>query len=132
MKFTSEYTWLESYLEDDALWLEDVLTWDDTFDLLWSDYDLFSFLTNPFFLNSHLFLDSITKMSFLDVLFFSETESSKQFSMFTFFTLLHFCYLSRNCLHQWNDIGSYLHFYSGDSLYSWNYNFFSEFVHKWI
>ena len=45
MKFTSEYTWLESYLEDDALWLEDVLTWDDTFDLLWSDYDLFSFLS---------------------------------------------------------------------------------------
>ena len=74
MKFTSEYTWLESYLEDDALWLEDVLTWDDTFDLLWSDYDLFSFLTNPFFLNSHLFLDSITKMSFLDVIFFSETD----------------------------------------------------------
>lgn len=74
MKFTTEYTWLKSYLEDDALWLEDVLSWDDTFDLLWSDYDLFSFLTNPFFLNSHLFLDSITKMSFLDVLFFSETD----------------------------------------------------------
>jgi hypothetical protein len=27
MKFTTEYTWLESYLEDDALWLEDVLSW---------------------------------------------------------------------------------------------------------
>lgn len=74
MKFTAEYTWLKSYLDNDALWLEDVLNWDETFDLVLSDYNIFSFLTNAFFVNSHFFLDSFTKMSFLDVLFFSETD----------------------------------------------------------
>jgi len=74
MKFTAEYTWLKSYLDNDALWLEDVLNWDETFDLVLSDYNIFSFLTNAFFVNSHFFLDSFTKMSFLDVLFYSETD----------------------------------------------------------
>ncbi len=74
MKFTAEYNWLKSYLDNDALWLEDVLNWDETFDLVLSDYNIFSFLTNAFFVNSHFFLDSFTKMSFLDVLFFSETD----------------------------------------------------------
>jgi len=75
MKFHAEYTWLESYLDNDSFWLEDVLTWDETFELLLSDYNIFSFLTSAFFVNSHFFLDSITKMSFLDILFFSESDS---------------------------------------------------------
>lgn len=75
MRFHAEYTWLESYLDNDAFWLEDVLTWDETFQLLISDYDVFSFLTSPFFVNTHFFLDSITKMSFLDLLLFSESDS---------------------------------------------------------
>lgn len=74
MKFTAEYTWLESYLDNDAFWLEDILNWDETFDLVLSDYNIFSFLTSAFFVNSHFFLDSFTKLSFLDVLFFSETD----------------------------------------------------------
>lgn len=86
MKFSAEFNWLESYLDNDAFWLEDVLTWDETFDLVLSDYNVFAFLTSAFFVNSHFFLDSFTKMSFLDVMFFNETES-KEFSneLFTLF-----------------------------------------------
>lgn len=75
MKFHAEYAWLESYLDNDSFWLEDVLTWDETFELLLSDYNIFSFLTSAFFVNTHFFLDSITKMSFLDLLFFTESDS---------------------------------------------------------
>ena len=75
MKFTAEFNWLESYLDNDTFWLEDVLNWDETFDLVLSDYNLFSFLTSAFFVNSHFFLDSLTKMSFIDVMFFQESDS---------------------------------------------------------
>ena len=34
MKFNAEFNWLESYLDNDSLWLEDVLNWDETFDLI--------------------------------------------------------------------------------------------------
>ena len=57
MKFTNEYNWLESYLDNDSLWLEDTLNWDDVFDLAMSDYNVFSFLTGTFFINSHFFCD---------------------------------------------------------------------------
>lgn len=76
MKFTAEFNWLESYLDNDTFWLEDVLNWDETFDLVLSDYNLFSLLTSAFFVNSHFFLDSFTKMSFIDVMFFQESDSS--------------------------------------------------------
>jgi len=76
MKFTAEFNWLESYLDNDTFWLEDVLNWDETFDLVLSDYNLFSFLTSAFFVNSHFFLDSLTKMSFIDVMFFQESDSA--------------------------------------------------------
>jgi len=55
MKFNAEFNWLESYLDNDSLWLEDVLNWDETFDLILSDYNIFSFLTSAFFVNSHFF-----------------------------------------------------------------------------
>jgi len=75
MKFNAEYNWLKSYLDNDSLWLEDVLNWDETFDLILSDYNIFSFLTSTFFINSHFFLDSFTKLSLLDVMFINETDS---------------------------------------------------------
>ena len=75
MKFNAEYNWLKSYLDNDSLWLEDVLNWDETFDLILSDYNIFSFLTSAFFTNSHFFLDSFTKLSLLDVMFINETDS---------------------------------------------------------
>ena len=82
MKFNTEYTWLESYLDNDSLWLDDSVNWDDAFELAATDYNIFTFLTSPFFLNIHFFLDSIIKLSFLDILFLTEsnqTDDSREF-----------------------------------------------------
>ena len=77
-----EYNWLESYLDNDSLWLEDALNWDEVFDLVLNDFTLYSFLTTPFFYNSYFFVDFITKISFLDVILLLETNKttfSKEF-----------------------------------------------------
>lgn len=79
MRSYSEYNWLQSYFDNDAFWLDDVISWDESFDLFLADYNIFFFLTSPFFVNIHFFLDSFVKMSFLDVLLLSETDS-KTFS----------------------------------------------------
>jgi hypothetical protein len=72
----AEYSWLESYLSNDSLWLEDALNWDEAFDLALSDVTIYSFLTTPFFYNSHFFTDSLIKLSFLDIMFLIETNKS--------------------------------------------------------
>jgi hypothetical protein len=56
MKSYSEYTWLQSYFDNDAFWLEDVISWDESFELFLTDYNIFFFLTSPFFINVHKFL----------------------------------------------------------------------------
>ena len=71
-----EYTWLESYLSNDSIWLEDSLNWDETFDLVLSDFTVYSFLTTSFFYNVQFFLDSITKISFLDVMLLKTIDKS--------------------------------------------------------
>lgn len=68
-----EYSWLESYLDNDSLWLEDSVNWEEAFDLILSDYTIYSFFTTSFFLNSQFFLDSFNKLSFLDIILLSET-----------------------------------------------------------
>lgn len=73
-----EYNWLESYLDNDSLWLEDVINWDAAFEIALSDYTLYTALTTPFFSNSHFFLDSIVKISFLDIIFFFESNKSSK------------------------------------------------------
>jgi len=97
MRFTAEYSWLQSYLDNDSFWLEDTISWDDTFDLLLTDYNIYTFLTSAFFVNSHFFLDSLTKMSFLDILFSYETDefySSREF--FDFVMWDHLSSISNN------------------------------------
>jgi len=83
MKFTSEFQWLESYISHDSFWLEDVLNWDETFSLVFSEYDLTSFFLTAFFTNSYFFLDSHTKIAFLDVLLVQ--EFSKDLFVFELF-----------------------------------------------
>ena len=75
--FPSEYTWIESYLDNDTLWLDSALNWEEAFSLVLSDLTIYSFLSMPFFSNSHFFLDSFTKLSFIDILFIAETNKSK-------------------------------------------------------
>ena len=72
-----EYNWLESYLNNDSLWLEETLNWEETFDLILNDFTLYSFLTTPFFYNNFFFIDYLTKISFLDIILLIETDKSK-------------------------------------------------------
>jgi len=69
-----EYSWLESFLDNDSLWLEDAVTWEEAFDLALSDFVLYNFFTTASFFNNHFFLDSFVKLSFLDILLISETN----------------------------------------------------------
>lgn len=76
MTFPSEFLWLESYLNNDSLWLEDSINWENVFDSALSDFTVYNFLTTPFFFASHFFLDSHIKLSFLDIIFMFETNKS--------------------------------------------------------
>lgn len=73
----SEYFWHISYIDTDILWLEDSTNWDESFELTILEYSLVSLLTASFFLNKHHFLDWFVKLSFLDVIFMSNTLSPK-------------------------------------------------------
>jgi len=69
---TTEFNWISSHLDNDSLFLDGILGWDDTFDAATRDYNIFSFLTSTFFVGNHFSLDSMTKFSFLDVMMLSE------------------------------------------------------------
>lgn len=76
MILPSEYTWLESFLDNDNLWLEDAINWEEAFDVILSDFTVYNFLITPFFFNNHIFLDSYTKLSFIDLIFLLEKNKS--------------------------------------------------------
>ena len=69
-----EYSWLDFYLENDSLWLEDALSWDEVFDLCLTDLTVVNALFTSSFFNNFIFTDSIVKLSFLDVILLSETD----------------------------------------------------------
>ena len=83
MKFPTEHNWLESYFDSDTLWLEDTINWDEVYELACGDHNVFSFLTLTTYINVHFFLDSITKVSFLDLTFI--LESQKMTALLNFF-----------------------------------------------
>ena len=74
MKFSTEYNWYTSYVDTDMLWLEDVVNWDDVFELATSEYNAFGLFTAAFFLNTHHFLDWCVKISMLDMIFIHEFD----------------------------------------------------------
>lgn len=67
MKFQAGYEWLHPYVSSHKFWVEDVLTWEDSFNFATTDYTLFSLLTLPFFSNLYIHLTSFSKLSVLDV-----------------------------------------------------------------
>lgn len=82
MIFPNEYNWIQSYIDNDSIWLESSLNWEEAFDLILTDFTIYNIFLTPFFFNSHFFLDSHIKLSFLDILFITETNKftfSKQF-----------------------------------------------------
>ena len=74
--FPNEYNWIQSYIDNDLLWLENSLNWEESFNLILSDFTLYNLLAMPFFFNSHFFLDSFVKLSFLDIIFITETNKN--------------------------------------------------------
>lgn len=82
MKSPTEYTWLESYLSKDSLWLENSLNWDSTYDLVFLDYNFYSMLTNSGFLNSHFSVDTLTKFSTIDLLFSNNSVHKELFDFY--------------------------------------------------
>lgn len=81
-----EYQWLESFLLNDTLWLNDSLNWDDVFEITISDLTVWSFFVTPFFKNSHFFIDFIVKFSFLDnFLIFGLNSSDYVLELYDFF-----------------------------------------------
>lgn len=72
MTLPTEFFWIESYLNNDHLWLDDVLNWEEAFDLSLSDFTLYGALATPFFSTSYFFLDSHVKLSFLDIIFLAD------------------------------------------------------------
>ena len=94
MQFTAEYAWIESHLNNDPLWLDNIVNRDNTFDLTTTNYNIhifdltttnyniLSFLTSPFFLNINFFLNYFIKFSLSDILILNEIEQdleSKEF-----------------------------------------------------
>lgn len=82
MTFPIEFTWVESYLNNDRLWIDDVLNWEDAIDVTMADFTLYGFLMTPFFPASYFFLDAHVKLSFLDILFlvdFNKKNFSREF-----------------------------------------------------
>lgn len=76
MIFTNEYNWIESYLDNDILWLENTLNWENSFDLILNEFSIYAFFSTPFFKNNHFFLDYFTKISFIDLILISEKKES--------------------------------------------------------
>lgn len=75
MRLHKEYDWLNSYISSPQFWVEDVLNWDESFNLALSDYSLFTLLLSPFMTKTYIYLESFTKMSFLDILVISESSN---------------------------------------------------------
>lgn len=75
MLFLPEYQWLETYLKDDAFWLEDVITWESSYRLVATEHNLYSVLTSTFFTKTYFFIDSFVHLSFTDMWLCSESPS---------------------------------------------------------
>lgn len=63
-----ENSWMSTYKSSDQMWLSDALNWEKTSILVSSDWSLASFLFQSSFINQHLVIDHISKLSHLDTM----------------------------------------------------------------
>ena len=76
----------------DIFFNDEILNWDESIELVFSDYSIFSFLSNAFFTNTHYFLDCYTKLSFVDLLLINDILFKNQpIDLFTFLIYDLFC-----------------------------------------
>ena len=67
----NDSNWVSQYKYSDQTWLTDSLNWDKLGSVTFSDYSFISFLTNSSFINQHLTIDYLNKVSNLDVILLS-------------------------------------------------------------
>ena len=78
MRLNGEYSWLKQYVDLPNFWVEDVLSWDESFNLALADSSFFTFATSTNLAKTYVYLDSFTKSSFLDILLLnSSTENTE-------------------------------------------------------
>ena len=75
MNLPVEYSWIESFIDNDFIFLEGSINWEDAFRVALYDVTLYSILATPFFNWNFFFLDSQVKLSFIDIIFFFESDS---------------------------------------------------------
>lgn len=68
MNTTTDFNWLESYVESDLLWVDDTLSWDYATGLMFSSLNLYTFFTSAFFVNCYHLYDWQVKQTILDVI----------------------------------------------------------------
>ena len=99
MQHTATYDWTYSFSELDTLFVDDVLNWDEVTELALSDYNVFSFLSIAFFPATHYFLDTLTKLSFLDTLFITtEISNNSPLLLFSFVVYDSITFMTNNFL----------------------------------
>jgi len=63
-----------TYLENDLIWINNSLNWEEVFFSYLDNFNIYSFLSSSFFVNSFFFIDSQVKLSFLDIIFLLENS----------------------------------------------------------
>jgi len=58
--------WTSTYQATDQMWLMESLNWEKTLNQITTDWTLFSFIFQSSFLNQHILVDSLVKLSYLD------------------------------------------------------------------
>ena len=64
----NEINWILTYKSSNQMWLTDSLNWEKTSNLIMMDWALPTFISQSSFLNKHILLDTISKISHLDIL----------------------------------------------------------------
>lgn len=70
---------MSTYKNSDQLWLTDSLNWDKISTIATSDFSFVSFMYNSYFINQHLVIDSITKLSQMDTILIMSNNYSSTF-----------------------------------------------------
>ena len=78
MQGQNGYNWLNQYTGLNEFWVEDVLSWDETFVIASTDYTLYTILTSPFLVTTYVYLESFCKLSFLDILAITESSDTAE------------------------------------------------------
>ena len=82
-----EYDWLLIYINNDNIWIEESLNWENILNLTFLEFSPCLYLITSFFYNNLLFINFFTKISFLDIILLIEIKinfSQQLYNLFLF------------------------------------------------